>query len=338
VTEPLDGEYSVALRSFLDGGGQASLNRARDLGRKALGGGLGVLEVAALHQRTIEVVVLATPPAQRPQFVKAAGDFLRELLSAFDAMFRGQRAVRDELSGLHGRLAREREATERVNREFDAFCRSVSHDLRGPLHGIDGLSQALLEDYDEKLDARGKEFLRYLSQSAQRMERLIEGLLALGRVTRSELSPSRIDMSALVQTVCDRLGAAEPGREVEVVVEDSVTAWGDPALVEAVLENLLANAWKFTTSRQEARIEFGCREDVDTTTYFVRDNGAGYDARFAGKLFSAFQRLHSVKEFPGIGIGLAKVQRIVHLHGGRVWSEGEVNRGATFYFTLPATS
>lgn len=336
MTEALDGEYTTALRAFLAGGGQAALGRARDVGRKALGGGLGVLDMAALHQRTIETVVSTAPPSQRPQFARAAGDVLRELLSAFDTMFRGERAVRDELSGLHGSVARQRETMERVNREFDSFCRSVSHDLRAPLHGINGLSQALLEDYDDKLDARGKEFLRFMGESAKQMERLIDGLLALGRVTRSELDPASVDMSTLARTISDRLVAAEPGREAEFLVEESVTARGDPRLLQVVLENLLGNAWKFTPKDRPARIEFGCREDVDSTTYFVRDNGAGFDMRHAGKLFGAFQRLHPPKDFPGMGMGLAKVQRIVHLHGGRVWPEAEVDRGATFYFTLPA--
>ncbi len=236
-----------------------------------------------------------------------------------------------------GVLARNREVTERVNREFDTFCQCCAHDLRAPLRGIDGLTQALLEDYEDKLDTRGREYVRYLAEAARHMDRLIDGLLALGRVARSELSPVTVDLGAVAKTITDRLRAADPARDTEFLIDAPVTAHGDARLLEVVLENLLGNAWKFTAGRRRACIEFGRRAEAASTAYFVRDDGVGFDMRYAGKLFGPFQRLHSPKDFPGIGMGLATAQRIVHLHGGRIWPDGAVDRGATFYFTLPAS-
>jgi PAS domain S-box-containing protein len=231
-------------------------------------------------------------------------------------------------------LARAKEAAETASQEFEAFSYSVAHDLRAPLRGIDGFSQALLEDYGPRLDAEGKRYLAQVRQSAQHMAQLIENLLKLARVTQSDLSRERVDLTGVAAAVVRRLQASQPEREVEVVVHDALMASGDGRLLEIVLENLLGNAWKFTRQCEQPRIEFGFDRQDGRSAFFVRDNGAGFDMTHAAKLFGVFQRLHTTQEFEGTGIGLATVQRIIRRHGGRAWAEGDVGRGATFYFTL----
>jgi light-regulated signal transduction histidine kinase (bacteriophytochrome) len=225
-------------------------------------------------------------------------------------------------------------AAEGANRELEAFSYSVAHDLRAPLRSIDGFSQALLEDCAGQLGDDGKKYLKNVRDSAQQMGALIDDLLNLSRVTRAELRREAVDLSALARTVVARLREAEPGRAVEFVVQGGLLTRADPALMDIVLTNLLGNAWKFTGKRAAARIEFGSLPGEDPPAFFVQDNGAGFDGRYGDKLFGVFQRLHAAHEFEGTGIGLATVQRIVRRHGGRVWAEGEVDRGATFCFTL----
>src|SRR5207245_1963128 len=210
---------------------------------------------------------------------------------------------------------------EAANKELEAFSYSVSHDLRAPLRSIDGFSQALQEDYTARLDEEGRSHLRRVRAATQRMALLIDDLLHLARVSRAELKSAPVDLSALAQGVVAELRQGEPRRAVEFVCADKAQVRGDPALLRVVLENLLGNAWKFTTQRRPARIEFGVAQQDGASAYFVRDNGAGFDMTYADKLFGAFQRLHSAKEFEGTGIGLATVQRIIHRHGGRVWAE-----------------
>jgi light-regulated signal transduction histidine kinase (bacteriophytochrome) len=223
---------------------------------------------------------------------------------------------------------------EAAGKELEAFSYSVAHDLRAPLRGIDGFSQALLEDCADRLDADGKRYLEHVRGAAQHMGELIDDLLNLSRVTRAELRRERVNLSELARAVLARLQDAEPEREVEIVVQDGLVAQADPRLLDVVLTNLLGNAWKFTGKRAFARIEFATNGGEKPLVFFVRDNGAGFNAEYVGKLFGVFQRLHAAQEFEGTGIGLATVQRIVRRHGGRVWAEGEVGRGATFYFTL----
>lgn len=234
----------------------------------------------------------------------------------------------------------ERKSTEialkLANRELEAFSYSVAHDLRAPLRGMNGFAHVLLETYKDKLDADGQDWLREILLNAQKMGDLIDGLLSLGRVTRSELRPERVDLSAMARETVDRLRAFEPRRVVDAAIADNLTADVDLRLARTLFENLLGNAWKFTANVGAASVAFGSTDVGGSPAYFVRDNGAGFDMAFAGKLFAPFQRLHTVDEFPGTGIGLATVQRIVHRHGGRIWAEGAVGEGATFDFTLPA--
>lgn len=222
-----------------------------------------------------------------------------------------------------------------VNKELEAFSYSVSHDLRAPLRSIDGFSQALLEDCQDQLDTTGQDYLRRIRSATQRMGRLIDDLLTLARVTRSEMRREQVDLSRIASRLCTDLQQGQPERQVEWVIQPGLSAQGDAHLLDVVLENLLNNAWKFTSKHLQSRIEFGMIfQENGIPIYFVRDDGAGFDMAYADKLFGPFQRLHGMHDFPGNGIGLATVQRIVHRHGGRVWAKGVVEGGATFYFTL----
>lgn len=221
-----------------------------------------------------------------------------------------------------------------VNKELEAFSYSVSHDLRAPLRSIDGFSQALLEDYLEQLDVTGQDYLRRIRSATQRMGQLIDDLLTLSRVTRSDMHRESVGLSQIASHICTHLQQAHPERQVEFVIRPGLVTQGDIRLLQVAMENLLNNAWKFTSRHPQARIEFGAIEENNISVYFVRDDGVGFDMTFVDKLFKPFQRLHGMQEFPGNGIGLATVQRIVHRHGGRVWAEGALNQGATFYFTL----
>lgn len=223
---------------------------------------------------------------------------------------------------------------EATNKELEAFSYSVSHDLRAPLRGIDGFSQVLLEDHANELDDEGKEALHRVRAAAQRMAELIDNLLSLSQMTRSELSHEHLNLTDMARTVTNELKELEPERKVEFVIEDDVMVNGDPRLLRIAMENLFNNAWKFTSKHKHARIEFGSLKENGVPVYFVRDDGSGFDMNYAGKLFGAFQRLHKESEFKGTGIGLATVQRIIRRHGGRVWANSAVEQGSTFYFTL----
>jgi len=223
---------------------------------------------------------------------------------------------------------------ERKNKELEAFSYSVSHDLRAPLRGIDGFSKMLLEDYETVLDARGKGYLGRVRASAKRMGELIDDLLELSRVGRAALNRRPVDLSSLARLIAEDLARKEPDRRVEFVIEETPIAGADLRLLQIVLENLLGNAWKFTGKVPSARIEFHAHDAGGETQYIVRDNGDGFDAHYAAKLFQPFQRLHLEADFAGTGIGLATVHRIIDRHGGRVWAESVAGNGATFFFTL----
>jgi len=218
--------------------------------------------------------------------------------------------------------------------EMESFAYSVSHDLRAPLRSIDGFSLALLEDYADKLDGQGKDYLRRVRSATQRMAQLIDDILKLSRITRCELTLETVNMSNIAVSIVDELRRTSPERTVESVITQGLTTQGDKRLMAVVLENLLGNAWKFTGRKASAHIEFGSLKKDGKTAFFVRDDGAGFDEKYADKLFITFQRLHTEAEFSGTGIGLSLVQHIIQRHGGRVWAEGAVEQGATFWFTL----
>jgi len=257
-----------------------------------------------------------------PRFLPT-GEFAGYIGSCIDIT--ESKNVRNDLD----RRVRERTA------ELEAFAYSVSHDLRAPLRSIDGFSLALAEDYHAQIDATGQDYLRRVRESAQHMGMLIDALLQLSRVGRSELHVEDCDLSVLARRVVDELRALDPLRDVEVVIPDGIVVEGDPALLRIVLDNLLGNAWKFTGKVERARIELAAVARDHEVVITVRDNGAGFDMANVRKLFGAFQRLHRARDFPGTGIGLATVQRIVNRHGGGIWAEGSPGRGASFSFTLP---
>ena len=221
-----------------------------------------------------------------------------------------------------------------INQELEAFSYSVSHDLRAPLRAMDGYSQAILEDYHELLDEEGKSYLGKIRAASQRMGELIDDLLKLSRISRAELHLETVDLSELVRSITDQLRQSQSERDVEVTIRDAVVAQGDKRLLTIALENLLGNAWKFTAKQAQGKIEFGLTEQDGNRVYFVHDSGVGFDMKYAQKLFTPFHRLHSEKDYPGTGIGLSTVQRIIQRHGGRIWAEAEIGKGATFYFTL----
>ena len=245
-----------------------------------------------------------------------------------------QRQMLDRLNKLNRALHVRTAQLEMANRELESFSYSVSHDLRAPLRAIDGFSQAIQEDCGDQLDEGGRDSLRRVRAAATRMGALIDDLLDLSRLTRMELRRQPVDLSATAASVAAELSRRSPSRDVDVVIAPDLASNADPQMVRIALENLLDNAWKYTARTPHARIEVGWTQNGGPPVYHVRDNGAGFDMQYSSKLFGAFQRLHTEQEFPGTGIGLATVQRIIHRHGGQIWADGAVDRGAAFYFTL----
>ncbi|WP_437821294.1 AAA family ATPase [Sorangium sp. So ce1078] len=293
-------------------------------------------------ERALTLDLLASQAASSLEHARLYAELSRENAERR----RAEEALRELNSELELRIQHRTAQLRVANKELEAFSHSVSHDLRAPLRVIDGFSLALLEDHGDKLDEEARDLLAQVRRGSERMSELIEDMLKLSRVTRAEMQREHVDMTALAREVLDALQRPEPDRAVACVVADGVTASGDPQLLKIVLENLLGNAWKFTSKRADARIELGRIQGGEAgqagqeeqrggrATYFVRDNGAGFDMKYAAKLFGPFQRLHTEEEFAGTGVGLATVHRIVERHGGRIWAEGAVDRGATFYFTL----
>jgi len=243
--------------------------------------------------------------------------------------------LRENERWLEQTLQQRTAALEAANRELEAFNYSVAHDLRAPLRGIDSFSQLLIERYSQRLDPEGLAYLNRVRAAASRMSQLIDALLSLAQVGRSDMQPLDLDFSQLVQSVTSELAAANPDRNVPMVIAPGMRAHADPRMLRIVVANLLENAWKFTARRQRPAVEVGPVQNTALPTYYVRDNGAGFDPAYASRLFGAFQRLHPDREFPGTGIGLAIVQRVIARHGGTVWADSRPDQGATFYFTLP---
>ena len=264
----------------------------------------------------------------------AGGAISKDLDRARAARQQAEAEIRALNLELEGRVRERTAQLEAANRELEAFSYSVSHDLRAPLRGIDGWTLAFLEDYAHGLDDQGRTYLERVRTETQHMGQLIDDMLSLSRVGRAEMQREPVDLTAMARAIIGRLRETGPERLVEFVIQEGLTAVGDPQLLEIALSNLLDNAWKFTGKRPGGVIEFGRMQLEGQPVFFVRDNGAGFDLAYADKLFGAFQRLHKASEFPGTGIGLATVQRILHRHGGRVWAEAAVDQGATFYFTL----
>jgi light-regulated signal transduction histidine kinase (bacteriophytochrome) len=255
-----------------------------------------------------------------------------ELEQRVDERTKELRAAHGELEKTNVELLQLTSQLKAANQELEAFSYSVSHDLRTPLQSVLGFSELLVERCHAQLDGRSKQYLQCLQEGCYRMVQLIEDMLMLSRIKRTEMAKETVDLSALAKSISSTLVLTQPSRRVTFVIAEGLVTTGDAGLLRVALENLLGNAWKFTSKKQRARIEFGRAENPPI--YFVRDNGAGFDMAYVNKLFSAFRRLHNASEFPGTGIGLATVQRIIARHGGRIWVEAAVGQGATFYFTL----
>jgi signal transduction histidine kinase len=298
--------------------------------------GFGLLH--ALRQepktRTLPVLLLSARAGEESALEgleAGADDYLVKPFSARELLARVRTHL--ELAKLRREWANE---LERANRELAAFSYSVSHDLRAPLRAIDGFSRALLDEYHDKLDPRGRHYLERVRVGSQRMASLIDDLLKLSRISRSELRREALRLDPIAREILTELQKREPERRVAVDIADGLDAYGDPRLVTIALENLLGNAWKFTAKRENAVIAVGQEKVGGETRFYVRDNGAGFDMAHAGKLFEPFHRLHKASDFEGTGIGLATVSRIVSRHGGRIWADARSGEGATFYFNLGA--
>ena len=259
---------------------------------------------------------------------------ISERKQAEEALRESEEKYRELSVELEQRVQKRTDQLEGANKELESFAYSVSHDLRAPLRGIDGFSQVLLEDYEEKLDEEGKDYLGRIRSGTQRMGHLIDDLLRLSRLTRSEMRHEPVNLSTLAEKVSVALRESGSERKVTFDITPNLKAHGDRYLLGVAIENLFSNAWKFSSSHDQARIEFGVEKLEGKNAYFIRDDGVGFDMAYADKLFGAFQRLHGTTEFPGSGIGLATVQRIIHRHGGHIWAESKVGEGAIFHFTL----
>ena len=258
----------------------------------------------------------------------------RTTQAATAEMLESQQQVQSMNTELEQRVAERTRQLESANRELEAFAYAVSHDLRAPLRSMSGFSQILYDSAPPELDDKSRHYLRRIHDSSVRMSTLIEDLLSLSRINRSELTRRPADLSGIAADSAATVRDRYPGRDVELSIEPGMHVNGDTGLLRIALENLLDNAWKYSAGATPARIEVGSQSDADGTTYFVRDNGVGFDMQYASKLFGPFQRLHNEAQFPGSGIGLVTVQRILARHGGRVWAHAEPDRGATFYFAL----
>jgi light-regulated signal transduction histidine kinase (bacteriophytochrome) len=295
-------------------------------------GELGVAVIFMLTLLLLAALALALLAEYRRRRVDAVN---RKLMEEMAERKRAQDEVTQLNSELEQRVQARTLQLQKANEELDAFCSSVSHDLRAPLRAIGGFSDILLRDYQDKLDDQGQRYLQRVHSATRTMSQLIDDLLSLSRVTRTEMRHREVDLSAAAHEIVDEFRQLDPGRKVEVIIPAALLAQGDPRLLRQVLENLLGNAWKYTSKQPAARIEMGaCEGRNGKPAFFVKDNGAGFDMKYVNNLFRVFQRLHTASEFPGTGVGLATVQRIIQRHGGKVWAEGSVDQGATFYFTL----
>jgi PAS domain S-box-containing protein len=268
---------------------------------------------------------------QDPSHVEGS---LAAILTTFENAFRGYVDANRKLAAQNQALATAKAVTEAANRELEAFSHSVAHDLRSPLRSVDGFCQILDEEYAEKLDDTGRNYLSRVRRAAQHMGTLIDDLLHLARITQGDLARSTVNLSQIAAQIGDSLRDHAPERAVDFTIANDLIVNGGPRLLRVALENLFSNAWKFTATQPAARIEFGSEPIDGQTALYVRDNGVGFDMAYAGHLFRAFQRLHDVREFPGTGIGLATVQRIINKHGGRIWAKAAPDEGATFFFVL----
>ena len=332
--ERLEGRYRSTLSLHLAAGGEVSLGRAYELGRACVGDGLGILDVVEIHEAAMLAAGLDATAR------RGAGTFLVEVLAAFEIAFRGYREANSQLRCLNETLMRQSADLAAANEELEAFSYSVSHDLRSPLLAIDGFTRAALEDGGGELSSTVVQHLKRVKKGAKRMATLLDDMLALAQIGRGEIRAVPVDLSALAKDVTTQLAeaAAVAGRPVPTcTIADGMLVSGDEGLLRIAISNLLGNAWKFSAGRPDATVRMGEQEFHGERTFFVEDNGVGFDMGQREQLFRPFRRLHTAAEFKGSGIGLATVQRVIGRHRGRVWGVSTIGESATFYFTLPVT-
>jgi light-regulated signal transduction histidine kinase (bacteriophytochrome) len=361
LREILD-RYSNALKDHIDITNESTLQAAYTIGRDAIAAGIGVLEIAEIHKEVIVALLSLEQSGSEykvTQIMDDASDFFVECLGPFEMVQQGYKESYEAARNYNEKLVlinkklkesiikqkasdkallEKNKELKQAYEEMESFSYSVSHDLRAPLRSIDGFSKALLEDCMDKLDSKSKHYLKRVCASCQLMENLIDDILKLSRISRSKLQYEEVDLSSMAREIAAKLQSSEPKRCAKFIITDKIMVTGDERLLRVAMNNLLGNAWKYTKTHTRARIEVGMTELDGSLVYFVRDDGVGFDMAYINKLFNPFQRLHSTTEFSGTGIGLATVRRIIHRHGGIIWAEGNVEKGATFYFTLNSQS
>ena len=322
---PLD--YASALRAYLSDPDESGLEAAYGLGRAALDDGRGVIDIIGLHAEAFGSVLGTSQIATWARAIS----FLVECLAPLEMANRGFMEANQSLQTLNADL-------ERTNRDLQSFATSIAHDLRTPLRALAGYSAALIEDCADDLGDAGRGYAERIEAASEHMGQVLDDLLRLSTVARAKIKLQQVDLGAEAASIAEELQRESPDRRVRLTIQQPTWVLADRSLIRTVLQNLLDNAWKFTSGRDDASIEFGTTPAGDARLCcYVRDNGAGFDPAYTDKLFKPFQRLHTTREFPGTGIGLASVRQIVERHGGRAWAEGKVGHGATISFTLPAT-
>jgi light-regulated signal transduction histidine kinase (bacteriophytochrome) len=334
VVGTLHDQYTTAISAYLMAPLEAELCLAYEIGRSALGCGQGVLDIAVVHHGALRGLMHADSPQIESERMQRAAEFFAETLAPFEMSLRGYRERNDRLAALNAELREANAKATAANEELESFSFSVSHDLRAPLRAIDGFSRILLEDHADSLDSEGRRIFGLLCDSAVRMSQMIEDILTFSRMGRAPLKTEPVHMAAMARRAVAELAIGNSAQAQAIDIGDLPDAYGDKAMLQRVWMNLLDNAMKYTSHRVNARIEVGAVALDGETTYYVRDNGAGFNTEYAGKLFGVFQRLHG-SDFPGTGVGLAIVKKVVTRHGGRVWAEGKEGEGATFNFALP---
>ena len=318
-------DYASALRAYLNDPDESGLEAAYELGRAALDDGRGVIDIIGLHAEAFGSVLGTGQTATWTQSIS----FLVECLAPLEMAQRGFMEANRTLQTLNADL-------ERTNRDLQSFATSIAHDLRTPLRALAGYSAALIEDCADGLGDAGRDYAERIEAASEHMGQVLDALLRLSMTARAKLKLRQVDLGAEVASIAGELQRENPDRRVCLTIQQPAWVLADRSLIRTVLQNLLGNAWKFTSGQDDASIEFGTTPAGDARVCcYVRDNGAGFDPAYVDKLFKPFQRLHTAGEFPGTGIGLASVRQIVERHGGRVWAGGAVGRGATISFTLP---
>jgi light-regulated signal transduction histidine kinase (bacteriophytochrome) len=327
-------DYTAGLRAYLEEPGESALAAAYDLGRAAMDSGAGVIDIVGAHAEAVGSILDGSPA----DAISARSiPFLVECLAPLEMAHRGFMEANRALQTANADLELRTGQLQTANKELESFAYSVSHDLRAPLRAIDGFSQTVTEDCAPLLDDAGRFAIERIRANAIRMERLIDDMLHLARISHGELSCGPTDLGALARQIVAELREQQPDRHLDVRIADGLVADVDPDFMRIALANLLSNAFKFTGRQAAPRIDFASETRDGEVVYYVRDNGAGFDMAYADQAFRPFERLHSQDEFTGTGIGLATVQRVIRRHGGRIWADAAIGRGATFSFTLGGT-